>query len=450
MSIPLTVTLFSQNYSNVYLNVRAVILTILTLFALQLNAANVTINVALDNGEIVKVRQVGIAMANSDIRNLVLMADRSTVSKDTTVAINGSMQENDYIAITNNMLVWFDTTREVKYFSGGGGMLRGVWQLVPNGTNNLRFKYTEGKWTPNNLFPGQIPPNGRGDAYQILVSKQSSGIDVFRATGTDVTIVNNSGTYDSTAATLSYSFSGTMRSGTGVEPYLYNENFGVSASQPAKLRYDATYRIYANAQGNNGYRIDCNFKVYIASDAGLYNSAPVESVVYSLGMSNTTLTYDEIKLPYLKPLNKTWIRGFWTRNSSGQLYNNNGDTTAVGNIRYVPDPTGSAPQQDYIMGNIFTNANDVIQVKYPSATGSGFASALRLRVHSSVNASPGINIYYIGSYMQYIYDLSEKGFVQDIKVGDFAQGGDDGVIGVMVKGSYITSVNTLYFDYATE
>ncbi|MEL7088038.1 MAG: hypothetical protein AAGL98_06295, partial [Planctomycetota bacterium] len=112
-----------------------------------------------------------------------------------------------------------------------------------------------------------------------------------------------------------------------------------------------------------------------------------------------------------------------------------------------PNPTGNREEAKYIFGNIFRNSRDVIDVKYPGATGSDFADHFRLRVRSQVNSRNGVDCFAVGSYMQYIYDLPQNGFVHDVKIGDFAQGGP---IGVMPKGSTITNNNNMFFDYVVE
>jgi hypothetical protein len=415
------------------------------LFSTQGFAQVVTRSIPLDNGEKVNVKSVATAVTLGELALLVRRADRSTVKTDTNLAANGTMSADDQIAITDNMLVWFDTTNEEKFFSGGGGMLRGVWLLKRDSKNKLDFKYKDSKnWTPNALFPGQAAAkgNGRGDAWQILVALEASGFDVFRASATVKTTVIDDGTFDESQGVLTYGFTGTLRSGTGTSKFPYSDNFGTPTA-PARLNYAARYRIHQDRRGDNGCRIDCSFTVRVASDEGLHDAAPVESVVFSFGMSRVDML-ESMRLQNLQPVNRDWIRGPWKRDADGQLVNQGRDKTLAGANRFVPNPTGKKPEAKYIIGNIFRNPKDAIDVKYPAAVGNQFSQSLRLRVVSSVNSAGGVNCFTAGSYMQYIHDLPQNGFVHDVKIGDFAQGGP---IGAMPKGSSISSIHKLFFDY---
>jgi hypothetical protein len=418
---------------------------VFTLLPEQAFAQVVTRKLALDNGEKVNVKSLASSVTPGELESLVRRADRSTVKLDTNLAANGTMSAGDQIAITNDMLVWFDTTNEEKFFSGGGGMLRGVWLLKRDGNDKLAFKYKDGNnWTPNALFPGQAAAkgNGRGDAWQILVALEASGFDVFRASATTKTTVIDSGTFDESRGVLTYGFTGTLRSGTGTSKFPYSDNFGTPTA-PARLNYAARYRIHKDRRGDNGCRIDCSFTVRVASEEGLHDAAPVESVVFSFGMSRVDMI-ESMRLQNLQPVNRDWIRGPWKRDEAGQIFNKGRDKTLAGANRFVPNPTGKKPEAKYIIGNIFRNPKDAIDVKYPAAVGNQFSQSLRLRVVSSVNSAGGVDCFTAGSYMQYIHDLPQNGFVHDVKIGDFAQGGP---IGAMPKGSSISSNHNLFFDY---
>jgi hypothetical protein len=225
-----------------------------TVFSTPTLAQVVTRRTALDNRELVNVKSVATSVTNSELDLLVRRADRSTVQMDTNMAGNGTMSAEDEIAITDDMLVWFDTTNEEKYFSGGGGMLRGVWLLKRDENGKLAFKYKDGNnWTPNALFPGQAAPigNGRGDAWQILVALEASGFDVFRASATSKTTIVDNGTFDESRSALTYSFTGTLRSGTGTSKFPYSDNFGTPTA-PAQLNYAARYRVYKDVSARQG------------------------------------------------------------------------------------------------------------------------------------------------------------------------------------------------------
>ncbi len=408
-------------------------------------AEPVTLSVALDDGEVVNVKQIGDDRPTEELEALVRRADRSTVVVNPNRAIGGTISGGDHIAISNEMLVWFDTTIEEKFFSGGGGMLRGVWLLQRDSSGKLDFKYKSEKgWTPNALFPGQGAPigNGRGDAWQILVALEESGFDVFRASGTPQTRIVDDGTYDPELKALTYRFGGTLRSGTGTEKFPYSSNFGTEEA-PARLNYVAAYRVFEDRQGIDGARVDCSFTVRVASGEGLHDAAPVESVVFSFGMSRVDVM-EPIRLQYLRPLNRDWVRGPWKRDANGDLVNDGKDDAVEGETRFAPNPSGKKPEAKYIFGTIFRDASDVIDVAYSAATGSEISKSMRLRVVSNVNSAGGVDCFKAGTYMQYIYDLPQSGFVHDIKIGDFAQGGP---IGSMPQGSSITSNHNLFFDY---
>ncbi len=417
------------------------------------HGAEITLNVTLDGGDVVKVRYVGQTITTSRIMSLVRAADRSLVTTNPSIAANGTMQTGDRIAITNNLMVWFDCTRQANYWSGGGGMLRGVWRLHLDTSNNLNFKYIANSdgWAPNNLFPGQAfdrpqpdgTHNGHGDAWQILCVKQlgSDPENTYRATSTETTTILDDGTYLSADGALSYHFRGQLTTGKGTADSGWDANIGVSASQPARINYHAIYKVYNNKRGSNGYRIDATFTVDVANGSLFYATDSIKSLVFSLGMSRTTIS-ESIRLDWLKPIAQDMVRGSWTKKSNGDWENLNSDITPIGQSRFVPEPSGTA-EEKYILGNVFMNSGEVFDTKFYGADDSSFGTRLRMRMLSSLN-STGFPIFDIGVYYQYIYDLPNYNFVQDLKIGDNNQGG---IIGIMQKGWTVTCTNQMFFDY---
>jgi hypothetical protein len=410
-----------------------------------------TVKVTLNGGDEVTVRYIGQPIENSRIASLVTRADRSLVTTNPGNAANGTMQTGDRIAITNDLMLWFDCTRETGYYSGGGGMLRGVWRMVKDSSNNLNFKYilnTNG-WAPNNFYPGQAAANnnGRGDAWQILCIKEfgRDPENTYRSTSSERTNVIDGGTYDSATSTLNYHFSGEMTTGKGTADSQWSSNIGASG-RPAKLNYHATYKIYTNKQGANGYRVDAAFSVDVADANSLNNTDRIKSVVFSLGMGRTNID-PQLRLDWFKPIAQNMVRGAWSKNSNGVWVNFDKDITKKNENRNIPY-VNKVLQDRYVIGSMMLNTNQVFDTKYFAGTNADvFQSSFRMRMQTNVSDS-NVGIFDIGTYYQYVYDNSftspNFNFVQDIKIGDDNQAG---IIGVMNKGSVIRCNNKMYFDY---
>ncbi|MEL7088453.1 MAG: hypothetical protein AAGL98_08455, partial [Planctomycetota bacterium] len=71
-------------------------------------AADLTLGLTLDNGDVVNVRQIGRPVTTARLEYLLRQADRSTVKTDTSGPADGTMTAGDHVAITNDLLVWFD------------------------------------------------------------------------------------------------------------------------------------------------------------------------------------------------------------------------------------------------------------------------------------------------------------------------------------------------------
>lgn len=145
----------------------AVVIAIL-LVTLQFNTPIVraaqtwtTWNLPFENGTIRVIVPNALANAQSRISWLVEMADRSTVTTNPlNQDLDGLISPGDIIVCTNKMLMWFDLTNDGSgTTNGGGGMLRGLWQLHLDGSNNLNFKriINAYNYSPNLLYAGSKP-----------------------------------------------------------------------------------------------------------------------------------------------------------------------------------------------------------------------------------------------------------------------------------------------------
>lgn len=95
---------------------------------------------------------------------LINMADKSTVTTNpinsTTTA--GLIKPGDILAVNENMLMWIDCTVDSPQphtLNGGGGMLRGLWEIKRDATGNHNFERVINayNYSPNLLYAGSVP-----------------------------------------------------------------------------------------------------------------------------------------------------------------------------------------------------------------------------------------------------------------------------------------------------
>lgn len=140
---------------------------------------------------------------NADrVADLARWADRSTCSRDPLASscpglmssgFNTSPEHaawgwTDLVVVTPRLLLWFDVTSfhplalhegDLALPNGGGGLLRGVWQLGLDGGNRLTFAdiRNENYWAPNMLWPGSDPAiQGSGRSGFISATSEDNGI----------------------------------------------------------------------------------------------------------------------------------------------------------------------------------------------------------------------------------------------------------------------------------
>lgn len=92
----------------------------------------------------------------------VLAAEADTI-------IGGLMQPGDRIIVTNDYLAWLDLTYSPSDV-WAGGMLRGLWTLLPDTDGNLNFR-ADGAW--NELDPYSGSP---GSGHSIIANTQAADI----------------------------------------------------------------------------------------------------------------------------------------------------------------------------------------------------------------------------------------------------------------------------------
>ncbi len=395
--------------------------------------------VELDGGERVSVDCVG-QIDDDRVTLLVNRANRSLVSQNPRRRATGSITAGDRIAITDHLLVWIDCTRQDGFWSGGGGMLRGVWMLARDDRGQPNFKYivNANGWAPNNLYTS---PNGKGDAWQILINRVggTDPEDTFRATSSAAVEVLRDATLDADSQTLTYRLGGIMTAGRGTEDFPWNDNFG-DPDAAAQLRYEAVYQIATGTGADHGAGLNCAFQVRVDDDAALHDSPPIKSLVFSLGLGQTNIN-EKLRLDYLLPIGQSMIRGVWRKNGRGQFVNRHADVTPAGEFRYVPETAGQ-PEKRYNLSNIFADASTTFESLYLGSDDESARQQLRIRHRASVK-STGFSVFDRGAYFQYLYDFPNENFVVDIKFGDPRQ---QGPLGVLQKGWSIACYNELIFD----
>lgn len=139
-----------------------------------------TWNLSFEGSTLRTIVPNGLTGEQSRISWLIEMADRSTATTDPLHQdSNGIIKPGDLIVVTNSMLMWFDLTcDQLATTNGGGGMLRGVWQIQRDGSNNLNFKrITNGNnYAPNLFYPGS-KPGLNGSGTQILGNYGTQNVD---------------------------------------------------------------------------------------------------------------------------------------------------------------------------------------------------------------------------------------------------------------------------------
>jgi hypothetical protein len=172
------------------------------------------------------------------VLDLVRWADRSTCSDyPLTSNCSGMMSSgyntsqehtewewNDLVVITPRLLLWFDVTSfhalHADYLAlpnGGGGLLRGVWQLGEDAPHRMNFLDVRNgnNWAPNLLLPGSEP------------NMQGSGLSGFISATSEDNGIAYSLENDPNAVLTVHAASSALGGGRGI---LYSEGFTVEAT----------------------------------------------------------------------------------------------------------------------------------------------------------------------------------------------------------------------------
>jgi hypothetical protein len=199
---------------------------------------------------------------NADrVLDLARWADRSTCSRDPLASSCTGLMSSGYntspehaawgwtdlVVVTPRLLLWFDVTSfhplndgDNALPNGGGGQLRGVWQLGLDGGNQLTFSdiRNENYWAPNMLLPGSDP------------TMQGSGLSGFiSATSEDNGIAYNLEN-DPNAVLTVHAASSTLGVGTGI---LHSDGFTVEAAGYFVDTRPQGDRYLVGASGTQGY-----------------------------------------------------------------------------------------------------------------------------------------------------------------------------------------------------
>lgn len=181
------------------------------------------------------------------VATLVQWADRGMATTDPLTAdVAGEMEDGDRVVATEYGLYWLDIVRR-------GGLLSGMWALVPSTTDGADFQYTanSNEWDPNELLPGTAASNAHTyDAGQAVLVLPTGGSDGSCVTGQGTFVIGNSdncsvadGPASASFSTSvsgvdhAYSFSGTLyQEGTD-----HNEVMTDSYGDSAEINFTLTY-----------------------------------------------------------------------------------------------------------------------------------------------------------------------------------------------------------------
>lgn len=440
----------------------AVFLAASSVFVTSASAASVYY-APIGNGETVKVTYMGdSSVSQQRIEWLVLTADRSSCTNTPLVVdCDGFMSSGDRVVVGDHYMAFMDLTRTDGYGGGGGGLLRGLWGLVKDSTGNPNFKYlSDGaanpNHAPNNLYPYQnIVANpdspDTGDAHEILAVR-ADGVDPensYRASSVVAPVVDIDGYVAGSGGGthVFYQFSGELTGGTYPGNYHTDINYGTGAGS-SKLYYTLNYWFHNALTPSNGYIIQSKASI----EAKDRDTAPMETIVFSLGLSNVSSGPDFLRLTDYKPHSHSmtdlnmYLPGC-ERKTSAHM----GSKAGTWNVINTHDG-----EKVWRSSDATTQFKvELAQLKYGVVSGSDF----RMNIYGSV-ATP-LNMEGAGEKImhQVIYDryksaedgtnpdpylTSNKAFVYDVKLGSK---GCQQKIGVMEPGDKFTSEYYLEVDY---
>ncbi|MCW3045705.1 MAG: hypothetical protein JWL57_3863 [Actinobacteria bacterium] len=115
---------------------------------------------------------------------LVQMADRGMGTTDPSHNnVAGEMQSGDRVVVTHYGIYWLDIVRR-------GGLLSGMWALVPSISTGADFQYVANanQWSPNEFLPGADGSNAR-------IYDTGQGVNVLGTGGNDGSCIKGKGTF---------------------------------------------------------------------------------------------------------------------------------------------------------------------------------------------------------------------------------------------------------------
>lgn len=129
-------------------------------------------DMGFDSGTLKVIYPADLSNETARISWLIEMADRSTktinpLSNDP----DGFIEPGDVVVCSKNLLIWFDTTSdELRTLNGGGGMIRGIWQIGRDSGDNLNFTRIVNQYnlSPNLLRPGYNSNGASGSGISLL------------------------------------------------------------------------------------------------------------------------------------------------------------------------------------------------------------------------------------------------------------------------------------------
>ena len=221
----------------------AVLAAALMLATSMAQASWTTWNSSFEGGTLKVLYPSALANDQARIGWMIEMADRST--KTTNPLGNnpdGLIEPGDIVVCSNSMLMWFDVTSAGGVTTnGGGGLLRGLWTIHRDGSNNLNFERIVNayNYAPNLMFAGSNP-SVEGSGHSVLGNYGETNVD----NGVSWAVEHDENA-SITAVTGASITSGPYydRDGVYVQVHGYVANSNVSAQTLASMGLDSHYDV---------------------------------------------------------------------------------------------------------------------------------------------------------------------------------------------------------------
>ncbi|HEY0829041.1 MAG TPA: hypothetical protein VGE40_13160 [Bacilli bacterium] len=266
--------------------------------AVQAATSWTTWNLTWKNSTLQVIVPGNLTDKQSRIAWLIEMADRSMNTTDPlNTDVNGLINPGDIVVVSNSNLLWFDKTNDgSSTTNGGGGMLRGLWPLHLDGSNNLNFEriINASNYSPNYLFAGS-KPGLQGSGASLLgnytnvdngntwaIEHEAKAV-VTAFTGTTIAdggLYNNDGVFVQFQGLLANSPNITLPSGID-SLYDVDKRAGVEG----RVKYTLTYRIPSTTN---------NYRQEISLNVTQNNFGPIATMV----VSHNVAGYDGNRVTY--------------------------------------------------------------------------------------------------------------------------------------------------------